>query len=68
MNKFLFTISARVGNHIAITYLCFNDVYPCCIHKGRHLVKLVVFFLILHVVNSDNSLFARNNNMLLLIF
>jgi hypothetical protein len=67
MNKFSFTISAHVGNHIAIRYLYFSDVYPC-IHKERHLVKLVVFFLILQVVNSDNSLFARNNNVFLLIF
>jgi hypothetical protein len=68
MNKFSFTISARVGNHIAIRYLCFNDIYPCCIHKEGHLVKLVIFFLIQHVVNSDNSLFARNNNVFFLVF
>jgi hypothetical protein len=68
MKKFSFTISARVGNHIAIRYLCFNDVYPCCIHKERHIVKLVLFLLILHVVDSDNSLFFRNNDVFLLIF
>jgi hypothetical protein len=39
MNKFSFTISARVGNHIAIRYLYFNYVYPYCIHKEKHLVK-----------------------------
>jgi hypothetical protein len=50
MTKFSFTISAHVGNHIAIRYLCFKDIYPCCIHKQMHLIKLVVFFLILHVV------------------
>jgi hypothetical protein len=68
MNKFCFTINVCVGNNIAIGYLCFNDVYPYCIHKERHIIKLVVFFLILDVVNSDNSLFARNNNMFLLVF
>jgi hypothetical protein len=68
MNKFSFIISARVGNHIGIRYLCFNDVYPYCIHKERHLIKLVVFFLILYIANSDNSLFARNNNVFLLVF
>jgi hypothetical protein len=68
MNKFSFAISARIGNCIAIRYLCFNDVYPCCIHKGRHFINLVVLFLILHIVNSDNSLFARNYNVFLLIF
>jgi hypothetical protein len=68
MNKFSFTISAHVGNHIAIRYLCFNDVYPYCIHKERHLAKFVLFFLILHVVDSDNSLFARNNDVFLLVF
>jgi hypothetical protein len=67
MNKFSFTISARVGNHIAIRYLCFNDVYPSCVHKERHLVKLVVFFLVPHVVDSDNSLFFKNNDVFLLV-
>jgi hypothetical protein len=36
-------------------------------HK-RHLIKLVIFFLILHIVNSDNSFFAKNNTVFLLIF
>jgi hypothetical protein len=67
MNKFSFTISARVGNHIAIRYLCFNDIYPFCIHKERHLVTLVLFFLILHIVDSNNSLFSRNNDIFLLV-
>jgi hypothetical protein len=68
MNKFFFTISACIGNHIAIRYLCFNDINPFCIHKERHLVTLVVFFLILHIVDSDNSLFSRNNDVFLLVF
>jgi hypothetical protein len=41
-------------------------MYPCYIE--RHIVNLVVFFLILHVVDSDNSLLSRNNNVFLLIF
>jgi hypothetical protein len=65
MNKFSFTI---IGNHIAIRYFCFNDIYPSCIHKERHIITLVVFFLILHNVNSDNSLFFVNNDIFLLIF
>jgi hypothetical protein len=68
MNKFFFTISAQAGNHIAIRYLCFNNIYPFCIHKERHLIPLIVFFLILHNVNSDNSLFSKNNNVFLLVF
>jgi hypothetical protein len=68
MNKFSFTISARVGNHIAIRYFCFNIIYPSCMHKERHLVTLVVFFLILHIVDSNNSLFSRNNDVFLLVF
>jgi hypothetical protein len=68
MNKFSFTISVRVGNHVAIRYFCFNDIYPSCIHKERHLVILVVLFLILHIVNSDNSLFSKNNDVFLLVF
>jgi hypothetical protein len=68
MNKFSLTISARIGNHVAIRYFCFNDIYPSCIHIERHLVTLVVFFLILHIVDSDNSLFSRNNDVFLLIF
>jgi hypothetical protein len=68
MNKFPFTISARVGNHISIRYLYFNNVYPCCMHKEKHLIKLIVFFLILHIVDSDNSLFFRNNDVFLLVF
>jgi hypothetical protein len=46
----------------------FNNIYPSCIHKERHLVTLVVFFLILHTVDSDNLLFSRNNDVFLLIF
>jgi hypothetical protein len=68
MNKFFFTISARIGNHVAIRYFCFNDIYPCCIHKERHIITLVVLFLILHIVDSDNSLFSRNNDVFFLIF
>jgi hypothetical protein len=68
MNKSSFTISARIGNHVAIRYFCFNDIYPSCIHKERHLITLVVFFLILHIVDSGNSLFFRNNDVFLLIF
>jgi hypothetical protein len=68
MNKFSFTISACVGNHVAIIYVCFNDIYRSCIYKERHLITLVVFFLILHIVNSDNSLFSRNNDVFLLAF
>jgi hypothetical protein len=68
MNKFFFTISAHIGNHISIRYLCFNDIYPFCIHKKRHLVTLAVFFLILHIADSDNSLFSRNNDVFLLVF
>jgi hypothetical protein len=68
MNKFSFIISARVGNHVAIRYLCFNDIYPSCIHKERHIITLVVFLLILHIVDSDNSLFSRNNDVFLLVF
>jgi hypothetical protein len=68
MNKFSFTISVCVGNHIAIRDMWFNDTYPFCIHKERHIVKLVVLFLILHFFNSDNSLFFVNNNVFLLIF
>jgi hypothetical protein len=30
-----FTVSECIGNHIAIRYLCFNDIYPCCISKER---------------------------------
>jgi hypothetical protein len=33
MKKFSFTISAHIGNHVAIRYFCFNDIYPSCIHK-----------------------------------
>jgi hypothetical protein len=68
MNKFSFTISACVGNHVAIRYFCFNNIYPSCIHKERHLVILVVFFLILHIVKFDKSLFSRNNDIFHLIF
>jgi hypothetical protein len=68
VNKFSFTISARVVYHVAIRYFYFYDIYPSCICKERHLVTLVVFFLILHIVNSDNSLFSRNNDVFLLIF
>jgi hypothetical protein len=68
MNKFSFTISACIGNHVAIRYFCFNDIYPSCIQKERHLITLVVFFLILHIVDSDNSLFFRNNDVFILIF
>jgi hypothetical protein len=68
MNKFSFTISARIGNHVAIRYFCFNDIYPSCIHKERYLVTLVVFFFILHIVDSDNSLIFRNNDVFLLVF
>jgi hypothetical protein len=42
--------------------------YPFCIHKERHLVTLVIFFLILHIVDSDNLLFSRNNDVFLLMF
>jgi hypothetical protein len=38
------------------------------IHKERHLVTLIVSFLILRIVDSDNSLFSRNNDVFLLIF
>jgi hypothetical protein len=68
MNKFSFTISVHVQNHVPIRYFCFNDIYPSCIHKERHLVTLVIFFLILHIVDSDNLLFSRNNDVFLLIF
>jgi hypothetical protein len=68
MNKFSFTINPRVGNHVAIRYFYFNDIYPFCIHKERHLVTLLVFFLILHIVDSNNSMFPRNNDIFLLIF
>jgi hypothetical protein len=68
MNKSSFTISARIGNHVAIRYFCFNDIYPSCIHKESHLITLVVFFLILHIVDSGNSLVFRNNDVFLLIF
>jgi hypothetical protein len=68
MNKFCFTIRAREENHIAIKYLCFNDIYHFCIHKERHLITLVVFFRILHIVDFNNSLFSRNNDVFLLIF
>jgi hypothetical protein len=68
MNKFSFIINAHVGNHIAIRYLCFNDIYPFCIYKERYLATLVVFFLILHIVDSGNSLFSKNNDVFLLIF
>jgi hypothetical protein len=67
MNKFSFTISARIENHVAITYFCFNDIYPSCIRK-RHLITLVLFFLILQIVDSDNSLFSRSNDVFLFIF
>jgi hypothetical protein len=52
MNKFSFTISAHIRNDVAI----------------RYLVTLVVLFLILHIVDSDNSLFFRNNDVFLHIF
>jgi hypothetical protein len=68
MNKFSFTISVRIGNHVAIRYFCFNNIYHSCIHKGSHLIILVVFFLILHIVDSNNSLFSINNDVFLLIF
>jgi hypothetical protein len=68
MKKFSFTISARVGNHIVRRYFCFNDIYHSYIHKERHIITLVVFFLILHIIDSDNSLFSRNNDLFLLIF
>jgi hypothetical protein len=67
MNKFSFTISAHIGNHVTIIYF-FNDIYPSCIHKERHLITLIVFFLILQIIDSDNSLFSRNNDVFLLIF
>jgi hypothetical protein len=63
-----FTIGACAGDHITITYLYFNDIYPLCINKERHIIKLVGFFLILHVVNFNNSLFFRNNVVFLLVF
>jgi hypothetical protein len=68
MNKFSFTISVRVGNHVGIRYFYFNDIYLSFIHKERHHITLVVFFLILHIVDSDNSLFSRNNDVFLLVF
>jgi hypothetical protein len=68
MNKFFFPISARVGNHVAIRYFCFNDINPSCIYKERHLITLVVFFLILHIIDFDNSLFSKNSDVFLLIF
>jgi hypothetical protein len=68
MNKVSFTIRARVRNHIAIRYFCFNDIYPSCIHEEMHLITLVVFFLILHIIDSDNSFFSRNNDVFLLVF
>jgi hypothetical protein len=79
MDKFCFTISACVGNHIAIRYFCFNesryykifffnDIYPSCIHRERHIVTLVLFFLILHIVDSDNLLFSMNNDVFFLVF
>jgi hypothetical protein len=63
MNKFSLTISVREGGHIAIRYLSYNDIYPFCIYKEMHLITLVVFFVILHIVDSNNSLFSRNNNV-----
>jgi hypothetical protein len=68
MNKVSFSISARVGNLVAIRHLCFNNIYSFCIHKERQLVTLVVFFIILHIINSDNSLFSMNNDAFLLVF
>jgi hypothetical protein len=68
VNKFTFTISVHIGNHIAIRYFCFNDIYPFCIHKERHLDTFVVFLLILHIIDSDNSLFSKNNDVFLLVF
>jgi hypothetical protein len=68
MNKFSFNISVHVGNHVARRYICFNDIYPFCIHKKGHLIILVVFFLILHIIDSDHSLFSRNNDLFLLVF
>jgi hypothetical protein len=46
----------------------FNDIYPSCIHKERHHVTLVVFFLILYIVDSDNSLFSKNNDVFFHVF
>jgi hypothetical protein len=68
MNKFSFIISTCVGNHVAIRYISFNDIYPSCIHKERQLITLVVFFLILHIIHSEYSLFSRNNDVFLLVF
>jgi hypothetical protein len=68
MNKSSFTISVCVGSHIVIRYLYSNDIYPFCIYKEKHLITLVVFFLILHIVDSDNSLFSGNNDVFLLVF
>jgi hypothetical protein len=46
----------------------FNVIYPFCLYKERHLITMVVFFLTLHIVDSENLLFFRNNDVFLLIF
>jgi hypothetical protein len=63
---FLHHQCARRESHcykISLFQQCLSLLY-----KKRNLIKLIVFFLILHVVNSDNFLFTRNNNVFLLIF
>ena len=68
LNYFSFTtVVAHVGSN-AITDFCFNDIYPCCINEEGNFVKLVLFFFILHTINSKNSLFSKAYDVLLLIF
>jgi hypothetical protein len=40
----------RIGNHIAIRYLCFNDIYPCCIRKERQPGKRYLSLLYLTLI------------------
>jgi hypothetical protein len=39
-----------------------------CINKKGQLIKLIVSFFISDVLNSDDSLFSRDNNMFFLMF
>jgi hypothetical protein len=43
----------------------FQRYLSFCTHEERHIITLVVFFLI---INSDNSLFFSNNDAFLLVF
>jgi hypothetical protein len=38
------------------------------INKKRQLIKLVVFFFICDILNSDDSLFVKDNDMFFLVF